>query len=155
MRPIACLLSNDEGRRTKDEYQLLPQANRLRNWRDFKAVYQKGIRRSGHHLTVRGLQLPRVLNEDSLSWDNSQVNRLSPPPTRIGISVSQKVSKKAIVRNRLKRQIRAALRQLLPRLTPGWHVIVGVRPSALECEYAQFLQELEQLLVDTEVINGH
>ncbi|MEQ8999584.1 MAG: ribonuclease P protein component [Coleofasciculus sp. B1-GNL1-01] len=128
---------------------MLPQANRLKHWRDFKAVYQKGIRRYGRHLTVRGLQLPRVCS------DNSQVNPPDLPPTRIGISVSQKVSKKAVVRNRLKRRIRAALRQLLPRLTPGWHVIVGVRPNALECEYAQFLQELEQLLVDAEVINGH
>jgi ribonuclease P protein component len=128
---------------------LLPQANRLKHWRDFKAVYQKGIRRYGRHLTVRGLQLSRVCS------DNSQVNPNNLPPTRIGISVSQKVSKKAVVRNRLKRQIRAALRQLLPRLTPGWQVIVGVRPSALECDYAQFLQELEQLLVDAEVINGH
>ncbi len=128
---------------------MLPQANRLKHWRDFKAVYQKGIRRYGRHLTVRGLQLSRVCS------DNSQVNPNNLPPTRIGISVSQKVSKKAVVRNRLKRQIRAALRQLLPRLTPGWQVIVGVRPSALECDYAQFLQELEQLLVDAEVINGH
>lgn len=128
---------------------MLPQEHRLKHWRDFKAVYQKGIRRYGRHLTVRGLQLPRVCS------DNSQVNPPDLPPTRIGISVSQKVSKKAVVRNRLKRQIRAALRQLLPRLTPGWHVIVGVRPNALECEYAQFLQELEQLLVDAEVINGH
>lgn len=134
---------------------MLPQANRLRHWRDFKAVYQKGMRRYGRHLTVRGLRLPRVIHEDVLSSDHSQLNQLSQPPTRIGISVSQKVSKKAVVRNRLKRQIRAALRQLLPRLQPGWYVIVGVRPSALECEYAQFLQELEQLLVDAEVINGH
>lgn len=128
---------------------MLPQEHRLKHWRDFKAVYQKGIRRYGRHLTVRGLQLPRVCS------DKLQLNPPDLPPTRIGISVSQKVSKKAVVRNRLKRQIRAALRQLLPRLTPGWQVIVGVRPSALECEYAQFLQELEQLLVDAEVINGH
>ncbi|MEQ9483212.1 ribonuclease P protein component [Coleofasciculus sp. F4-SAH-05] len=134
---------------------MLPQEHRLKHWRDFKAVYQKGIRRYGRHLTVRGLHLPRVNHEDGLRSDNSQVNPPTPSPTRIGISVSQKVSKKAVIRNRLKRRIRAALRQLLPRLTPGWHVIVGVRPSALECEYAQFLQELEQLLVDAEVINGH
>jgi ribonuclease P protein component len=33
----------------------LPQQNRLRHWRDFQAVYQKGIRRSGRYLTLRGL----------------------------------------------------------------------------------------------------
>ena len=133
---------------------MLPQEHRLKHWRDFKAVYQKGIRRYGRHLTVRGLLMPSLSHEHGLRSDPSSVNPPTPSPTRIGISVSQKVSKKAVVRNRLKRQIRAALRQLLPQLKPGWYVIVGVRPSAVECEYAQFLQELEQLLVDAEVING-
>lgn len=77
------------------------------------------------------------------------------PPTRIGISISQKVSKKAVVRNRIKRQIRAALRQLLPRLTPGWQLVIVVRPGAQECEYGQFLRELKQLLAEAEVLNGH
>lgn len=77
------------------------------------------------------------------------------PPTRIGISISQKVSKKAVVRNRIKRQIRAALRQLLPQILPGWQLVVVVRPGSQECDYAQFLRELKQLLVEIEVLNGH
>lgn len=77
------------------------------------------------------------------------------PPTRIGISVSQKVSKKAVIRNRIKRQIRAAFRQLLPQLSPGWRLIVGVRTEASQCDYAQFLRELKQLLAKAEVLNGH
>lgn len=131
---------------------MLPQGNRLKHWRDFHNVYQKGIRRSGRYLTLRGLHLS---NQARICSDSSPINLTSPLPARIGVSVSQKVSKKAVVRNRLKRRIRQALRQLLPRLKPGWLIVVGVRPCALECDYAQFLQELEQLLVDAEVMNGH
>lgn len=131
---------------------MLPQLNRLKHWRDFQAVYQKGLRRSGRHLTLRGLR-------QSISIGNgSNRTKLSKPeqlPTRIGISISQKVSKKAVVRNRIKRQIRAALRQLLPRLAPGWRLVVVVRPTVLECDYAQILRELEQLMVEIEVVNGH
>jgi ribonuclease P protein component len=75
--------------------------------------------------------------------------------TCFGISISQKVSKKAVVRNRIKRQIRAVLRQFLPRISPGWLVVIGVRSSACGCNYDEILRELEQLLVEAEVINGH
>jgi ribonuclease P protein component len=74
--------------------------------------------------------------------------------TRIGISISQKVSKRAVVRNRIKRQIRAAFRQFLPNLSPGWMLVIVVKPSATQCGYEQFLQELKQLLTSAEVLHG-
>jgi ribonuclease P protein component len=76
-------------------------------------------------------------------------------PTQIGISISQRVSKQAVVRNRIKRQLRAILRQLLPYMAPGWRLIVVVKPGAAQCGYEQFLQELKQLLINAEVINGY
>lgn len=84
-----------------------------------------------------------------------ELNPQSIPPTRIGISISLKVSKRSVVRNRIKRQIRAALRQMLPRLARGWHLVVVVRPDAVECNYAEFLRELEQLLVEVEALDGN
>lgn len=117
---------------------MLPQANRLRRWQDFKTVYDRGIRRSTPNLSLRALR------------------RGDGEPTRIGISIGRKVSKKATIRNRIKRQLRAILRGLLPRLQPGWDAIVGVRPAAISCNYGQFLQELEELLANAEVLtHGH
>lgn len=132
----------------------LPQANRLRHRRDFQAVYQRGIRRSGRYLTLRGLLRPVALGASPPKTPliKTQNNKSS---TQIGISISQKVSKKAVIRNRIKRQIRAALKQLLPRLSPDWQLVVVVKLGAQECDYAQFLRELEQLLVAAEVLNGH
>lgn len=74
--------------------------------------------------------------------------------SRFGISISKKVSKLAVVRNRIKRQIRAALRKLLPLVQPGWSVVIIVRSSILECSYWQILQELEQLLLKAGVLCG-
>lgn len=133
----------------------MPQANRLKHWRDFKKVYRWGIRRSGRYLTLRGLQqstIPAIAKETIAPEKYLPDNH---PPSRLGISISQKVSKKAVVRNRIKRQIRAALKQLLPRLSPGWKLVVIVKPEARECEYAQLLRELEKLLVKAEVLDGH
>jgi ribonuclease P protein component len=121
----------------------LPKPHRLRRRQDFHQVYQHGKRHQQVHLTLRSLRhLP-----------NSTTENL--PATRFGISVSQKVSKKAVVRNLLKRQVKAALRQLLPHITSGWSVVIGVRPSAQGCEYVEILRELEQLLAAAEVLDGH
>lgn len=85
------------------------------------------------------------------SRPNSTTENL--PATRFGISVSQKVSKKAVIRNLVKRRIKAAIRQLLPQVASGWSVVIGVRPSADRCEYVEILRELEQLLTAAEVLN--
>jgi ribonuclease P protein component len=127
----------------------LPKVNRLRRRQDFSAVYQSGLRRTTPHLTLRALELS---SRRSQRADGSPA--IAPPATCIGISISQKVSKRAVVRNRIKRQIRAALYPLLPQMGSGWYCVIVVKPGAVECDYQQFLQELKQLLTDAEVING-
>jgi ribonuclease P protein component len=90
------------------------------------------------------------------SWQEYSVPQIENlPATRFGISVSQKVSKKAVVRNLLKRRVKAAIRQLLPDLQSGWSVVIVVQAAATMCEYDEILRELKQLLVAAEVINGH
>ncbi|WP_026735012.1 ribonuclease P protein component [Fischerella sp. PCC 9605] len=137
----------------------LPKANRLKSRKDFQAVFREGIRRHGFYLTLRALRpsnlkKPSVDAAEHIALSTDSVDLV---PTRIGISISTKVSKRAVIRNRLKRQISAALHQLLPKLSPGWRLVVVVKPTAAEseCVTQQFLQELEQLLAQTEVLNGH
>lgn len=117
----------------------LPKANRLRDRRDFTAVYQRGKRRRGRTMTL--VALP--------------VAPSSPPrPPQIGIAIGRKVSKRAVDRNRIKRQIRAAARLWLPQMAPNWQLVIVVKPAALGCEYEDFLRELEQLLPKAEVLHG-
>lgn len=149
----------------------LPKANRLKRREDFKEVYQRGRRRTGQHFKVLALRQgvsaagfryskqtnaantphprPTTPNREKVEGEESK------RPTRIGISISQKVSKLAVIRNRIKRQIRAAVRHMLPRISPGWLVVIVVLQGAQECDYAQILRELEQLLVEAEVLNEH
>ncbi len=148
----------------------LPSSYRLKSRQDFQAVFREGIRRHGSYLTLRALRPSPSTTESTTSSIHSpadssntatlevnQGNNCEHLPTRIGISVSTKVSKRAVVRNRIKRRIAAALQQLLPKLLPGWRLVVVVKPTAAqqECVTQQFLQELEQLLVQAEVFNGH
>jgi ribonuclease P protein component len=84
----------------------------------------------------------------------STVDTLEVLPIQVGISISKKVSKRAVVRNRIKRQLKAIVRQFLPRLESGLRMVILVRSEALTYNYGHFLQELEQLLIKAEVLHG-
>ncbi len=129
----------------------LPRANRLKHRKDFTAVYERGRRRNTANFTLRALRRPKPIGPSPLPDPSSQP--VACP--QIGISISRKVSKRAVVRNRLKRQIRAVFRQLLPRIGGQWWIVIGVKTTAVGCDYGQILQELEQLLVQAEVLNGN
>jgi ribonuclease P protein component len=137
----------------------LPKANRLKSRKDFQAVFQEGTRRHGAFLTLRALRpsSSRDSSGNTAPKSSEKTDRSCLTPTKIGISISTKVSKRAVVRNRIKRQIAAAFYQLLPKLAPGWRLVVIVKPTAAElgCVSQQFLQELEQLLAKVEVLHGH
>lgn len=124
---------------------MLPKHNRLRRSRQFSQVYRQGRKAVSAHLVVRVWALPH----------SADPSPLSAPGPCIGIVVSLKVHKRAVVRNRLKRRVRAALRMLLPDLRPGLWIVINLRPEAAQCEYGEFLRELEQLFTKLEVLHGH
>jgi ribonuclease P protein component len=147
----------------------LPKVHRLKRRQEFSKVYQAGVRRSTRNFTLRALRHFPVRQGKSSApdWDDSDKNatknaaeqsgrsQSGRSPTRIGITVSTKVSKRAVVRNRIKRRIRAALRELLPGFPTGWMIIIIVQPVAVKCNYKEILQELKQLLIEAEVFDGH
>jgi ribonuclease P protein component len=121
----------------------LPKPHRLKNRSDYRAVYAQGIRRYSPHLTLLALAYGDAKGADSA------------PAISFGISISKKVSKKAVVRNRLKRQIKGVITTYLPELKPGWRIVIVVRPKAIECKYEHFLRELEELFKQAKIINGY
>jgi ribonuclease P protein component len=133
---------------------VLPKSQRLRRSRDFSKVYRLGSKAVSAHLVVRVLETTGSADQPSVPADASM-----PSPCtslgRVGIVVSQKVSKRAVVRNRLKRQVRAIMKQFLPQLRPRLWVVINLRPGAEQCEYGDFLQELKQLFTQLEVFHGH
>ena len=122
----------------------LPSKNRLKKRSDFQTVYRKGISRSSRHLILRAFAIENnsICDSDSLA-------------TKIGISISRKVSKKAVERNRIKRRIRAVFRCLLPKISSSWLIVIIVKPEAKECKYEHFLRELEKLLIKAKIIHGY
>ncbi|WP_031292032.1 ribonuclease P protein component [Leptolyngbya sp. Heron Island J] len=124
----------------------LPRQYRLRSPRSFSKVYRHGKRAAKRYLAIKALKNPSP--DESLSSGPSS-------GLRFGVSISRKVHKRAVVRNRIKRQIHAALGRLLPRVSGDWWIVINVRTTATACEYNEFLRELEKLLIELEVLHGN
>lgn len=63
--------------------------------------------------------------------------------SRFGILVSTKVSKKAVIRNKIKRRIRQALLPQMDRLKSGYDCAIICRPAIVEKNYREILSLLE------------
>ena len=124
----------------------LPRQLRLRSPRSFSKVYRQLRRGSGRSFAIKALKNPSP--DDCLPGERSS-------GVCIGVSISRKVHKRAVVRNRVKRQIHTALKTLLPRAVGDWWLVVNVRTTAITCEYYEILQELEEVLVKLEVLDGN
>ena len=123
----------------------LPKAHRLRDRPLFDDLHKKGIRRRSKTMTLWALQRSPLPDSPTPT---------APLPTQFGVAVSKKVHKRAVVRNRIRRRIHSAIHTLLPRLKSGWCIRISARNAALECNPSQFLQELETLLSEIEVLHG-
>lgn len=55
--------------------------------------------------------------------------------TRLGVLISTKVSKKAVIRNHFKRQIREVVKTELPRIKEGKDLVVIVFPEILDKKF--------------------
>lgn len=62
--------------------------------------------------------------------------------TRFGLLVGLKVSKKAVIRNKIRRQIRAIISQELPKLKTGADIVVITLPLILDKNF----EEIEKTL---------
>lgn len=92
-----------------------PKASRLLKHADFERVYDQGRRHFGSHLTVFYL-------------------RRGGDPSRIGFTVSRALGG-AVVRNRIRRRLREAVRLNLPALAAGYDVVINPKRSAETAEF--------------------
>ena len=65
---------------------------------------------------------------------------------RIGFVVSQKVSKKAFLRNKIKRRLREIIKTNLPNLEPGYDLIFFTKKGIIEKDFLEIKDVVEQIL---------
>jgi len=64
---------------------------------------------------------------------------------RVGVAAGRRVGS-AVKRNRAKRLLRAAIHAFLPRLKPGWDVVLIARPPLASADQASVRETLLMLL---------
>jgi ribonuclease P protein component len=102
---------------------MLPQGNRLRLEKDIKTLFAKGK-------SVFGLLVGLKFRKNQLGL------------SRFAIVTGVKVSKKAVDRNRLKRQMRAIVQEVLPNITPGYDVILFAKKEALGKSFEELREQV-------------
>ncbi|MFT3755529.1 MAG: ribonuclease P protein component [Pseudoxanthomonas sp.] len=102
-----------------------PPAARVRAKADYGRVFDQA-KRTSHPLLA-------------LHWRRAET------PARLGLAVSRKVDKRAVVRNRIKRSLREVFRHLRPQLVGGDYVIVA-RSAAAVAANAQLAEAFVQVL---------
>jgi len=112
----------------------IPREHRLRKHAEFEVVYRSGQRHFSKVLT--GFYLLR----SEMSEAEGTTSGSSREP-RIGITVGRAMGK-SVVRNRIKRRMRAAITQNLGRLTRPLDVVINPKKVALEIDFQQLCAEV-------------
>ena len=73
--------------------------------------------------------------------------------SRLGLIVSTKISKRAVIRNKIKRRLRETFRELRPRLNGSYDIIFVARPKATESDYKSIRASCIKLLVQAGVLD--
>ena len=74
---------------------------------------------------------------------------------RFAVVVSKKVSKRAVIRNRLRRLLHQAFMAEVPRLRRGHWLLLSLKPGALQRSGDELLQEWSDLLLRSGLRCGH
>lgn len=105
---------------------MLPKENRLKKRNDFKKIHQQG------KSILKGKLILRFLPAEGRNL--------------IGIIVSKKVSKKAVVRNKIKRRIREIIRKNLEEIVSGYDFLILTKDKIKEIDYQEIKEQLFKVL---------
>lgn len=112
---------------------MLARKDRLTAEKDYARIFAKGRPFSG-----RGIGMKVVRN----GMDGS----------RFGFVVSTKVSKRAIVRNLIKRRMREIVRKRLPSVIGGIDVVFMARPETVKMAFADIERTIGELLAKAGIV---
>jgi ribonuclease P protein component len=82
-------------------------------------------------------QQSHTLFRATTPYFTAKVSTQELPHPRFGFVVSKKVSTNAVTRNRIRRQIRSGVEDVLPRIQPGYDILFIVQKDSLLAEGTQ------------------
>ena len=131
---------------------MFQQENRLRKLRDFNLVMKHGQWVNGRFLDIKVLELAKNQAYFPKKEDPDSFKK----QLKLAIAAGLKVHKSAVKRNRVRRQIREALRLLLKDglIKNGYYILVVAKKDVLDKDYAEISQEVKVLLSRGKVLKA-
>lgn len=105
---------------------MLDKKNRIRLNKEFDQIFKTGHSFYGKAFGVKAI---KTTNEEN----------------RLGILVGTKISKKAVVRNKIKRQIREIVRQELPLMEKSYDLAIISLPLSAESDFSFLKADLQAI----------
>ena len=112
---------------------MLSKKNRLRKNKDFNKIFKKG----------------KKLNEEILLLIILKNNLKE---VRVGVIINKKVSKKAVVRNKIKRRIYNSIKKKLSKIEKGFDFLIIAKPEIKEKSFFEIDKIINKSLKKTEAI---
>ena len=121
---------------------VLPKHMRLKGHRCFDHIYREGSKHHGISMVLRVTNANTKLRKKSLKSTKE-------PSIKCAISVSNKVSKKSVTRNKLRRLFHHHLSKRLSNIVPVTEVwaFISLKPSCLKNSDSNLLKECDKLLI--------
>jgi ribonuclease P protein component len=98
-------------------------------------------------------QLQRDGTSRSHALASARFRRTDLDTARFGIATGRRLGG-AVVRNRVRRRLKEALRVLAPSFQPGWDVLIIARPALVEADHDALVGALRRLLRQGGVLGG-
>lgn len=109
------------------------KVERIRKRNDFLVAAKKGKKAVASTVVVQG-------------YEHKQEKEEAVLPVRVGFTVTKKVGS-AVVRNRVRRRLRAAVAEMITQLgQPGWDYVVIGRWTALDAPFSVIKRDLRYAL---------
>ncbi|MFW6130438.1 MAG: ribonuclease P protein component [Atribacterota bacterium] len=105
---------------------MLPRKNRLKKNNDFRSVFKNGNTVNGELFFLK------------LKRNNLGINRF-------GFVIGTQISKKATVRNKIKRRLTEAIKQNLDKVKSGFDIIIIAKPKVIDKNYSEIKQRIDNL----------
>tara|TARA_Y100001968_G_C19331760_1_gene704684 strand:+ start:358 stop:744 length:387 start_codon:yes stop_codon:yes gene_type:complete len=121
---------------------VLPKSMRLKGYKCFNYLYQNGTKFNGDLMLLRVVtSKPKLLKSKSLEKKKNSL--------RFAISISHKISKKAVIRNKLRRLFHDHLREKLygSDFRNNYWALLSLKPNKSYENSLKLLQELDKLLL--------
>ena len=113
---------------------MLDKKNCLKKKKDFQEIIKKGKKIEKEFLVLK-------FSENSLG-----------DVTRIGFIVSQKISKKAFLRNKIKRRLREAVKGNLSNIKSGYDLIFFTKKAVKEKDFLEIEKIVRQTLKQAKLL---